>query len=113
MNSLCINCDNIFEIFIYKKINKNIKIIFLFIRVMGKKFILSIKENNNEPNKFYTLRNKFITNLKPKNDKELSLISMYSHILVNMVYLKCRYEDKIEKKMYKYLKKIQMNNLLK
>ena len=80
---------------------------------MGKKFILNIKENKNEPEKFYTLRNKFITNLKPKNDKELSLISMYSHILVNMVYLKCRYEDKIEKKMYKYLKKIQMNNLLK
>ena len=41
---------------------------------MGKKFILSIKENNNEPNKFYTLRNKFITNLKTKNDKELYLI---------------------------------------
>ncbi len=79
---------------------------------MGKKFILSIKENINEPEKFYTLRNKFITNLKPKNNKELDLISMYSHILVNMVYLKCRYNDKIEKKMYKYLKKIQMNNLL-
>jgi hypothetical protein len=65
---------------------------------MGKKFILSIKENINEPNKFYTLRNKFITTLKPKNDKEFSLISMYSHILVDMVYLKCRYNDKIEKK---------------
>ena len=110
MNSLCINCDNII---LHNLYNKNIKIIFLFIRVMGKKFILNIKENKNEPEKFYTLRNKFITNLKPKNDKELSLISMYSHILVNMVYLKCRYEDKIEKKMYKYLKKIQMNNLLK
>ena len=80
---------------------------------MGKKFILTIKENINEPEKFYTLRNKFITNLKPKNDKELSIISMYSHILVNMVYLKCRYNDKIEKKIYQYLKKIQMNNLLK
>ena len=110
MSFLCINCDNIFTII---KINKNIKIIFLFNRVMGKKFILSIKENKNEPEKFYTLRNKFITNLKPKNDKELSLMSMYSHILVNMVYLKCRYNDKIEKKIYKYLKKIQMNNLLK
>jgi hypothetical protein len=99
--------------FIHKKINKNIKIIFLFIRAMGKKFILNIKENKNEPEKFYTLRNKFITNLKPKNDKSLALISMYSHILVNMVYLKCRYNDKIEKKIYKYLKKIQMNNLLK
>lgn len=110
MNSLCINCDNIFKII---KSNKNIKIIFLFNRVMGKKFILTIKENINEPEKFYTLRNKFITNLKPKNDKDLALMSMYSHILVNMVYLKCRYEDKIEKKMYKYLKKIQMNNLLK
>ena len=93
--------------------NKNIKIIFLFIRVMGKKFILSIKENKNEPEKFYTLRNKFILSLKPKNDKELSLMTMYSHILVNMVYLRCRYEDKIEKKMYKYLKKIKLNNLLK
>jgi hypothetical protein len=93
--------------------NKNIKIIFLFIRVMGKKFILSIKENKNEPEKFYTLRNKFILSLKPKNDKELSLMNMYSHILVNMVYLRCRYEDKIEKKMYKYLKKIKLNNLLK
>ena len=80
---------------------------------MGKKFILTIKENKNEPEKFYTLRNKFILSLKPKNDKELSLMTMYSHILVNMVYLRCRYEDKIEKKMYKYLKKIKLNNLLK
>ena len=110
MNFLCINCDNIFGVFIY---NKNIKIIFLFIRVMGKKFILNIKENKNEPEKFYQLRNTFILSLKPKNDKELSLMIMYSHILVNMVYLRCRYEDKIEKKMYKYLKKIKLNNLLK
>jgi hypothetical protein len=80
---------------------------------MGKKFILSIKENKNEPEKFYTLRNTFILSLKPKNDKELSLMTMYSHILVNMVYLRCRYEDKIEKKMYNYLKKIKLNNLLK
>jgi DNA replication and repair protein RecF len=49
MNSLCINCDNII---LHNLYNKNIKIIFLFIRVMGKKFILNIKENKNEPEKF-------------------------------------------------------------
>jgi hypothetical protein len=80
--------------------------------MVKKSFKFLIKEKHNEPNKFYTLRSKFITNLKPKDDKTLLVISMYSQILVNMVYLKCRYQEKIEKKVYKYLEKIQMNNLL-
>ena len=81
--------------------------------MVKKNYIYSIKEYNNEPNKFYTLRNKFITLLKPKNDKELLLLNMYSNILINMVYLKCRYDNKIEKKLYNYLKKIKMNNIHK
>ena len=81
--------------------------------MVKKIFKYLIKKNNNEPDKFYNLKNKFIQELKPKNEKQLLLISMYSNILINMVYLKFRYNDKIEKKMYSYLKKIKMNNLQK
>ena len=80
--------------------------------MVKKIFTYLIKKNNNEPDKFYNLKNKFIEELKPKNEKQLLIISMYSNILINMVYLKCRYNSKIEKKMYNYLKKIKMNNLL-
>lgn len=80
--------------------------------MVKKIFTYLIKKNINEPDKFYNLKNKFIKELKPKNEKELLLISMYSNILINMVYLKCRYNSKIEKKMFNYLKKIKMNNLL-
>jgi len=78
---------------------------------MVKKYIL--KKNNNEPPLFFKLRDKFINELKPKSDKEFALLSMYSNILVNMVYLKCRYNDKTEKNLLKYLKKIKMNNMVK
>ena len=78
---------------------------------MVKKY--KLQENKNEPNIFFKLRDTFINELKPKNEKEFALLSMYSKILVNMVYLKCRYSDKTEKNLLKYLKKIKMNNMIK
>ncbi len=80
--------------------------------VKSKIYKLEQNKKHNEPEIFFKLRDKFINELKPKNEKELELLSMYSKILVNMVYLKCRYSDKTEKNLLKYLKKIKMNNII-
>ena len=66
-----------------------------------KKF--SIQKKENEIFLYYELRKKFIDSFKPKNIKEFKLLEMYSNIFINMVFLKCRYNTKTEKKIKEFM----------
>lgn len=61
--------------------------------------------NNNEIDKYYNIRKIFINFHKKKNKKDLKLIEMYSHILINMLFLKCRYKLSTEKIIKNFLSK--------
>ena len=61
--------------------------------------------NNNEIDKYYNIRKIFINFYKKKDKKDLKLIEMYSHILINMLFLKCRYKLSTEKIIKNFLSK--------
>ena len=73
--------------------------------------------NRDEIEIHYNIRKFFIECLKPKNKKQILLYEMYSHIFINMLFLKCKYQIKtenfIKKFLKKYRKKIQLafNNI--
>jgi hypothetical protein len=69
----------------------------------NKKFTYTLKKHNHEISLKYNLRKFFIETQYPKNKKELELYIMYSNILINMIFLKCRYQDKTEKIVKKFL----------
>ena len=69
----------------------------------NKKFVYTIKKNDDEVEIFYNMRKKFIELLKPKNNKNLKLYEMYSHIFINKIFLKCRYLTKTENFIKKFL----------
>jgi hypothetical protein len=54
-------------------------------------------KKENEIQLFFDIRKIFIELSKPINKKEFELINMYSNILINILFLKCRYEKKTEK----------------
>lgn len=64
-----------------------------------------IERNKDEIDLYYNIRKVFIDKSNPKNIKEFRLITMYSHILINILFLKCRYENKTEKKIKEFLDK--------
>ena len=68
-----------------------------------------IKKNKDEIDLYYHIRKVFIDISNPKNKKDFDLITMYSHILINMLFLKCRYENKTEKKIKEFLEKHKKN----
>jgi len=68
------------------------------------KFI--IKKYNNELEKNYNIRKKYIETLLPKNKKELLLYENYSNILINILYLGNKYNKETMKKFKKTLKNI-------
>ena len=70
----------------------------------NKIFKYKIEKKDNEIELYFNIRKNFIESLKPKNEKELKLLNMYSNILLNMLFLKCKYEIKTEKKMMSFLK---------
>ncbi len=78
-----------------EKVNKN----------ANKNFTITIEKKENEPELFYRIRRKFVELSNPKNNKELKLNEMYSNILINMVFLKCSYQDKTEEFIRNFLKK--------
>jgi len=73
----------------------------------------TLKKYENEIDLYYNVRKLFIELLKPKNLKETKLYEAYSHIFINIIFLKCRYEEKTEKFikdfLKKYKKKMNMN----
>lgn len=73
----------------------------------NKIFKYKIEKKDNEIELYFNIRKNFIESLKPKNEKELKLLNMYSNILLNMLFLKCKYGIKTENKMKIYLKKLK------
>jgi len=73
----------------------------------NKIFKYKMEKKDNEIELYFNIRKNFIESLKPKNEKELKLLNMYSNILLNMLFLKCKYVIKTEKKMMSYLKKLK------
>jgi len=72
---------------------------------MKKKFLYNVEKHDNEVLAYYNLRKIFIELSKPKNNKELKLYEMYSNILINMIFLKCKYQEKTENNIKKFMKK--------
>ena len=73
----------------------------------NKIFKYKIEKTDNEIELYFNIRKNFIESLKPKNEKELKLLNMYSNILLNMLFLKCKYQINTQKKMMNYLKKLK------
>jgi len=73
----------------------------------NKIFKYKIEKKDNEIELYFNIRKNFIESLKPKNEKELKMLNMYSNILLNMLFLKCKYKIKTEKKIMSYLKKLK------
>ena len=70
-----------------------------------KNFKYYIKKGENEINLYYNLRKEFIILSNPKSDKEFKLYEMYSHILIDIVFLKCRYQKKTEQYIKDFMAK--------
>jgi hypothetical protein len=70
-----------------------------------KKFKYNIIKRDDEINLYYNIRKLFIENNNPKNEKELKKYENYSHILINIIFLKCRYSTKSEKVIKDFMKK--------
>lgn len=76
---------------------------------MNKKFKYIIKKKEDEINIYYNIRKKFINTLKPKNKKEYNIYELYSHILINILFLKCRYHKDTENTINNYIQKYKNN----
>ena len=44
--------------------------------------------------KYYSIRKKYIESIYPKTKKELLLYENYSNIIINILYLGCKYDKK-------------------
>jgi hypothetical protein len=75
----------------------------------SKKDIYTIKKYENEIDLYFNIRKLFIELLNPKNNKEYKLYESYSHMFINIVFLKCRYEEKSEKFIKIFLDKYKKN----
>ena len=63
------------------------------------------EKNKDEIDKYYKIRELYIDLSKPKNKKEYKLCEMYSHIFINMIFLKCRYFEDTEKVIKTFFEK--------
>jgi len=70
-----------------------------------------IKRNKNEIDLYYDIRKFFIFKNNPVTQSKFLLIQMYSNILINIIFLKCRYEKKTEKLIVEFIKKYK-NDLI-
>ena len=70
-------------------------------------FKYELNKKYDEIELYYNIKKTFIENLNPKNEKELNLLNMYSNILINMLFLKCKYNKNTNKKMMSYFKKLK------
>jgi hypothetical protein len=77
---------------------------------MSKVFTYKVIKKDYELNAHFYLRKTFIDFFKPKTSKQFDILDMYSHIFINILYLKCRYQKKTEKKIMEFIK-LHKNNL--
>jgi len=74
------------------------------------KYILH--KNDNEIDLYFHIRQFFIEKMKPNSKKKFELMKMYSNILINILFLKCRYYEKTEKPVKSFINKYK-NELIK
>jgi hypothetical protein len=67
----------------------------------------NIKKHENEIDLYFNVRKIFVQLLKPKNDKQYKLYEAYSNMFINILFLKCRYNEKNEKFIVNFLKKFK------
>jgi len=72
-----------------------------------------LKKNKYELKEHYNLRKKIVFYLNPKNKKEFIYYSNLSNIILNKIYLKCKYEKKTEELIKNILKSMNNKNILK
>ena len=95
-----------------KKININININNIvknnIINNNIKKNKFEIKKELDEIELYYKLRKLFYEKMNKNTKITLSkykLLEMYSHILINIIFLKCRYQEKTEKIIKEFIDK--------
>jgi len=76
----------------------------------NKKNLYIIKQYENETDLYFNIRKIFIDLLKPKNNKEFKLYEAYSHMFINIIFLKCRYSEKSENFIKNFLDKYKKKN---
>jgi len=79
----------------------------------SKKKNFELIQDENEPVFFYDIRKSFVELLNNKNKKDFELHVMYSHIFINMMFLKCRYQPDTEEFINNFLKKYDKKFLYK
>jgi hypothetical protein len=72
-----------------------------------------LKKYKNELKEHFNLRKKIVLYLNPKNKKEFIYYSNLSNIILNKIYLKCKYEKKTEELIKNILKSMNNKNILK
>ena len=55
---------------------------------------VNIKKNKYELQEHFLIRKKFISIMKPSNKNDFILANNLSHIFINSVFLKCKYESR-------------------
>lgn len=64
-----------------------------------------IEKKEDEIELYYNIRKLYIKLSNPKNKKEFDLINMYSKIFINIIFLKCRYQNTTEENIKIFLSK--------
>lgn len=72
-----------------------------------------LKKNKYELIDQYKIRKKFIELSKPINKKEYVYLENLSFIFINMVFLKCRYQEETEKNIISIINSSNSRNLKK
>jgi len=70
-----------------------------------------IKKNEGEVDLYFNLRKLFYEKMKPKKItlNQFKLLEMYSNILINIIFLKCRYQKNTEKIIKEFIDKNKNN----
>lgn len=73
----------------------------------------NISQNKYEINNHFSIRKKIINFVKPKNEKEFIYYNNLSNIFINIIFFKCKYNNKTEKKIFDIVKKMKNNSINK
>lgn len=72
-------------------------------------FVYLPKKNEDETNEIFEKRKKFIAEMKPKNQEEYYRASVFSRIIINILVLKCIYNNDVMEHVEKIIKKLSNN----
>ena len=73
----------------------------------------NLEKNKYEPIHYFEIRKKIINSIDIKNNKDFKYYDNLSHIFINIIFFKCRYNAKTENLIYEIIKNMKNNNLLK